>query len=120
MSKKWETSCLADTRANTRCLVGPTYTFAAFFCYPPHALHNGELRNRLPDEKAQVFHKEARQLESSYAMLSVSLDEAIELWQLGHSGKSLQAVGVTSSLCKLLTQTQPVIRHRRMTSIAGE
>jgi len=59
----------------------------------------------LPDEKAQVFHKEARQLESSYAMLSVSLDEAIELWQLGHSGKSLQAVGVTSSLCKLLTQT---------------
>ena len=74
----------------------------------------------LPDEKAQVFHKEARQLESSYAMLSVSLDEAIELWQLGHSGKSLQAVGVTSSLCKLLTQTQPVIRHRRMTSIAGE
>jgi hypothetical protein len=42
-----------------------------------------------PDEKAQVFHKEVRQPESSCAMLSVSLDEAIELWQLGHSGKSL-------------------------------
>jgi hypothetical protein len=59
----------------------------------------------LPDEKAQVFHKQVRQLESSYAMLSVSLDEAIELWQLGDSGKSMQAVGITSDLCKLLTQT---------------
>src|SRR5436309_13695745 len=38
-------------------------------------------------------------------MFSVSLDEAIELRQLGHTGKSLQAVGITSGLCKLLTQT---------------
>jgi hypothetical protein len=59
----------------------------------------------LPDEKAQVFHQQVRQLESSYAMLSVSLDEAIALWQLGDSGKSTQAVGITSGLCKLLTQT---------------
>ena len=59
----------------------------------------------LPDEKAQVFHNQVRQLESNYAMLSVSLDEAIELWQMGHSSKSLQAVGITSGLCKLLTQT---------------
>ena len=58
----------------------------------------------LPNEKAQVFHKEVRQLESSYAMLSVSLDEAIELRQLGHVGKSLEAVGITSGLCKLLTR----------------
>jgi hypothetical protein len=58
----------------------------------------------LPDEKAQVYDKQVRQLESSYAMLSVSLDEAIELWQLGHSSKSLQAVGITSGLCKLLTK----------------
>jgi len=62
-------------------------------------------REWFPDEKAQVFHKEVRQPESSCAMLSVSLDEAIELWQLGHSGKSLQAVGITSGLCKVLTQT---------------
>jgi hypothetical protein len=38
-------------------------------------------------------------------MLSVSLDEAIALRQLGHRGKSLQALGITSGLCKLLTQT---------------
>jgi len=59
----------------------------------------------LPEEKAQVFHKQVHELESSYAMLSVSLDEAIELRQLGEPGKSLQAVGITSGLCKLLTQT---------------
>jgi hypothetical protein len=59
----------------------------------------------LPEEKAQIFHKYVHELESSYFMLSVSLDEAIELRQLGHWGKSLQAVGITSCLCKLLTQT---------------
>jgi hypothetical protein len=59
----------------------------------------------LPEEKAQLFHKQVQQLESSYAMLSVSLDEAIELRHLGHPGKSLQAVGITSGLCRLLTQT---------------
>jgi len=59
----------------------------------------------LPEEKAQVFHKQVHELESSYAMLSVSLDEAIELRQLGQPGKSLQAMGITSGLCKLLTQT---------------
>src|SRR5258708_7463859 len=37
-------------------------------------------------------------------MLSVWLDEAIELRQMGEPGKSLQAVGITSGLCKLLTQ----------------
>jgi len=59
----------------------------------------------LPEEKSQVFHRQVHRLESSYAMLSVSLDEAIELRHLGHAGKSLQAVGITSGLCKLLTQT---------------
>jgi hypothetical protein len=59
----------------------------------------------LPDAKAQVFDRQVRLLESSYVMLSVSLNEAIELRQLGQPGKSLQAVGMTSGLCRLLTQT---------------
>src|SRR2546430_2430041 len=58
----------------------------------------------LPQEKSQVFHKQVHELECSYAMLSVSLDEAIELRQLGHTGKSCQAVSITSGLCKLLTR----------------
>ncbi len=59
----------------------------------------------LPEAKAHVFRDHVHQLESNYVMLSVSLDEAIELEQLGQPGKSQQAVGITSSLCKLLTQT---------------
>jgi hypothetical protein len=59
----------------------------------------------LPEAKAQVFQNQVHQLESSYVMLSVSLDEAIELKQIGQPGMSQQAVGVTSGLCKLLTQT---------------
>ena len=65
----------------------------------------------LPEEKDQIFHKYVRELESRYFMLSVSLDEAIELRQLGHPGKSLQAVGITSGLCKLLTQTLAGLLH---------
>jgi hypothetical protein len=57
----------------------------------------------LPEAKAQVFDTQLHQLESSYGMLSVSLNEAIELRQLGQPGKSKQAVGITSDLCKLLT-----------------
>ena len=59
----------------------------------------------LPEAKAQVFRKQVHELECSYVMLSVSLDEAIRLRQTGEPGKSLQAVGITSGLCKLLTQT---------------
>jgi hypothetical protein len=58
----------------------------------------------LPEAKAQVFRSQVHQLESSYVMLSVSLDEAIELEQMGQLGKSQQAVGITSGLCRLLTQ----------------
>jgi hypothetical protein len=59
----------------------------------------------LPEAKAQVFNKQVQRLESSYVMLSVSLNEALELRHHGQPGKSLQAVGMTSGLCKLLTQT---------------
>jgi len=58
----------------------------------------------LPEAKAKVFHQQVHDLESSYRMLSVSLDEAIELRQLGQPGKSLQALAITSGLCRLLTQ----------------
>jgi hypothetical protein len=58
----------------------------------------------LPEAKALVFNRQVHQLEASYMMLSVSLDEAIELRQMGQRGKSLQAVGITSGLCRLLTE----------------
>ena len=62
----------------------------------------------LPAAKAQVFDMQVHRLESSYVMLSVSLDEALELRHLGHPGKSLLAVGITSGLCRLLTSLSRV------------
>jgi hypothetical protein len=59
----------------------------------------------LPDSKAQVFETQVQRLESSYTMLSISLDEAIELKRMGQTVKSLQTVSITSDLCKLLTET---------------
>ena len=58
----------------------------------------------LPEAKALVFNQQVHELESSYVMLSVSLDEAIELEQMGQPDKSQQAVGITSGLCRLMTQ----------------
>jgi len=68
-------------------------------------------RAGLPKEKAQVYNQHVHELESSYAMLSVSLNEAIELRQLGQPGKSQLAVGITSELCKLLTRALGGLLH---------
>lgn len=57
----------------------------------------------LPKEQEKVFCIHVRQLESSYAMLSVSLNEALELRQEQRLGQSLQAVRFSSELCLLLT-----------------
>lgn len=58
----------------------------------------------LPDEKEKFFHRNTQELESNYTMWSVSLDEAIRLRIAGQSGKSLLAVGVSSELCRCLTE----------------
>lgn len=58
----------------------------------------------LPEGKAQVFHSQVRDLDSTYTMFSVSLNEAMELRRAGQLGKSLLAVGITSELSRLLTE----------------
>lgn len=57
-------------------------------------------RASLPDEKYRVFRSYEQQLETSYNMLSVSLDEALALHQSGRSLKASQAVCVTPELCE--------------------
>lgn len=57
----------------------------------------------LPAEQDVVFRKNVKELESNYMMLSVSLNEALELRLCHRLGKSLQAVHVSSGLCLLLT-----------------
>jgi hypothetical protein len=57
----------------------------------------------LPEEKDCVFRAYVQQLEASYLMLSVSLNEAIEMRQAGNLAKSSQVVYVTAALCPRLT-----------------
>jgi hypothetical protein len=59
----------------------------------------------LPEVKDCVFRAYAQQLEASYLMLSVSLNEAIELRQAGNLAKSSQVVYVTADLCPRLTDS---------------
>jgi hypothetical protein len=57
-------------------------------------------RASLPDEKYRVFRSYEQQLETSYNMLSVSLNEALALQQSGRCVKASQAVCVTPELCE--------------------
>lgn len=53
----------------------------------------------LPEGKDQIFRAYVRQLEISYNILSVSLDEALSLRLGGRREKASQAVYITSDLC---------------------
>src|SRR5262249_52804273 len=53
----------------------------------------------LPCEKDQVFRSYVHQLETSYNILSISLDEALEFRQAGLSLKASLVLGVTPDLC---------------------
>lgn len=57
----------------------------------------------LPQPKARTFEKFSQQLETSYGMLSVSLNEALALRQEGRIDKSRQAAAVSAEVCRLLT-----------------
>lgn len=57
----------------------------------------------LPEEKLSVFTAYQQQLEAAYAMLSVSLNEAIELRRDGRPSKASQVVCMLPSLCTRLT-----------------
>jgi hypothetical protein len=60
-------------------------------------------RARLSEEKSNAFLTYVHELESTYGMLSVSLDEALALQRRGQVAKSFQAVNVTPQLCSRLT-----------------
>jgi len=58
-----------------------------------------------------VFSALVQHLESTYTMLSVSLNEAIELREEGRLAKSFQALGVTPALCARLAQPLGALLH---------
>src|SRR3981189_3752280 len=57
----------------------------------------------LPQEQEKVFRIRVQELESNYTMLSVSLNEALELRRAPSIGLSIQGVSFSSELCLLLT-----------------
>ena len=59
-------------------------------------------RAHLPEQKSKIFSVYVHDLEATYGMLSVSLNEALELLRQGELGKSCQAVNVTPPLCARL------------------
>jgi hypothetical protein len=60
-------------------------------------------RARLPEEKLRVFTAYVRRLESTYSMLSVSLNEALALRHEGRLIMCCQAVNMTPNLCARLS-----------------
>jgi hypothetical protein len=59
-------------------------------------------RSALSAQKSQTYLDTLRDLETSYAMFSVNLDEAIGLRRTGRLGKARQALSVTPALCQRL------------------
>ena len=76
---------------------------------PRHPLsgHNTSVKDDwrayLPEEKSKAFCAYVHELESSYGMLSVALNEALELRQNAQLYKSCQAIHFTPQLCSRLT-----------------
>jgi|KBSMisStandDraft_5_1062788.scaffolds.fasta_scaffold08838_3 hypothetical protein len=75
----------------------------------------------LPENKSSFFHTHARELENAYLMLSISLNEALDLRQHGHGLKACQAAEVAPGLCGLLTRRLGSVLHsmRRQTRHFG-
>lgn len=75
-------------------------------------------RSPLPPQKSRTYLDTLRGLETSYAMFSVNLDEAIGLRRQGRFGKAHQALSVTPALCKmfvdpLLTLLRTMLDHAK-------
>ena len=75
-------------------------------------------RSPLSAEKSKTYMDTLRGLETSYAMFSVNLDEAIGLRRNGRLAKAHQALAVTPALCKrladpLLTLLRAMLAHAK-------
>ena len=60
-------------------------------------------RTPLPPEKSVTYLHTLRQLETSYAMFSINLDEAIGLRRAAHLPKAYQILSLTPVLCNMLS-----------------
>jgi hypothetical protein len=56
----------------------------------------------LPSQRAEIYAAYSHQLEAAYNMLSVVLNEALELRRIGKLRRSTQVISITPGLCKRL------------------
>lgn len=75
-------------------------------------------RSPLPSQKSRTYMDTLHDLETSYAMFSVNLDEAIGFHRNGRFGKARQALSVTPALCQrlavpLLTLLRTMLGHAK-------
>jgi len=68
-------------------------------------------RSFLPEAKSSFFSTHSRELENAYLMLSVALNEAIELARRGLRLKAFQAAEVTPELSDLLVLRMTSVLH---------
>jgi len=63
----------------------------------------------LPDSKARLNEDCSKELETLYLMMSVSLDEALDLRRKGALAKSFEAAQIASGLCERLAQSLKMV-----------
>lgn len=80
----------------------------------PAASVSSDWRTPLSPEKNQAYTSVLHEMETSYSMFSVALDEAIGLRRSGYVQKAYQVLGVAPSLCQKLT-TSLIALFRAMT-----
>lgn len=69
-------------------------------------------RSWLAGRKDEFFRSCSNDLESSYVMLSVTLNESIELLKCGQPSKACQSVRVTPGLCERLAVSLYAVLHQ--------
>lgn len=69
-------------------------------------------RSWLAGRKDEFFRFCSNDLESSYVMLSVTLNESIELFKCGRLSKACQSVAVTPNLCERLVTSLSTVLHQ--------
>ena len=72
-------------------------------------------RSPLSAEKSRTYLDALRGLETSYAMFSINLDEALGLRRNGRFGKAHQALSVTPALCKRLADPLMLLLRAMLT-----
>jgi hypothetical protein len=75
-------------------------------------------RSPLSSEKSTTYLATLRQLENSYTMFSVNLDEALGLRRSGHLAKAYQVLSVTPALCERFSNSlssllRPMLEHAK-------